>query len=762
MKSWFTAAEIAALQLPGVPTTKRTLNRFARQQGWLDRAELVRPRAGNGGGLEFHLDALPPAARSAYVARHVPAIEIPASIAREAAGEPAAENLTGAATDARDARLALLVTAERFAAAAGVLRKRADRQFCDVYNAGARAAAEGGVANGAALQIASWIRAEVKSLTPRTLARWRALRKAGKLSSLAVDRAAARRGTGVLDTANDGAVKTYILALLAKQPQLTAHHIRSLVADRFSPGLSVGLAAIPVPPIRTFQYALKAWRHEYRNELLLVRDPDGFKSRARFAARNLHPAARVNELWQIDASPADVMTTDGRHSLYLCEDIYSRRLVGLVSKTARAQAVGLLVRKAIIAWGVPECVQTDRGADFVARETQRLFAALGVEHAMTAPFSPEKKGHVERAIGTLQRGLMRTLPGFIGHSVADRKVIEGRKAFAARLGESPEDTFQVELTAADLQARVDEWCEQVYGTAPHAGLKGMTPFAAAATFAGQLRRIEDVRALDMLLAAVAGKNGLRTVTKSGIRIGHSHYLGGFLEVGATVLVRMDPGDLGRAYVFTEDGARFLGEAISPDLAGIDPQQAIRAVRAEQKRIISERLEGARRETRRIKAGDFAGAIARQAAKDAGKLVEFPRAILSSDDRAGRSPERLASAVVPHDTPELAAARDAQRGAPEPSFSDDVRALHAEMMAEASRTALVDASATRVTKLREQETAHHRYRRACALEGALARGEEATAGDLLWLGGYREGSEYRAFRKTYGADHHDETTQRSTS
>src|SRR6185312_14284615 len=110
-------------------------------------------------------------------------------------------------------------------------------------------------------------------------------------------------------------------------------------------------------------------------------------------------------------------------------------------------------------------------------------------------------------IGTMQRGLMRTLPGFVGHSVADRKVIEGRKSFAARLGEQAEDMFAVELTAAQLQQHLDDWCAHVYGAKPHAGLKGLTPFAAAATAGGSVRRIEDPRALDMLLAPAAGKDG---------------------------------------------------------------------------------------------------------------------------------------------------------------------------------------------------------------------------------------------------------------
>lgn len=705
---FLSAAEIAASRLPGLSSAERAIKRTAEKQGWQSR-----PRQARGGGLEYALDSLPAEARAAYVGRHIEAVEIPAAMAREAAAEPEAIDVKGGAANARDARLALLGQADRIARDAGVGHKRADRQLCDLYNT-------------SQLDIAPWIRDEVKSLTPRTLARWRAAAKAGHKSKLAVDRAAARRGTGVLDRANDGQVRTHILALLAKQPQLTAYHIRSLVADAFAE-LKVGDQVVALPPIRTFQAALKSWRTTFRVALESIRNPDNFKSTMRFAARVARPAERLNELWQIDASPADVMTTEGRRqAIYVCEDIFSRRMVALVTETPRAAAVGLLIRKAILAWGVPERIKTDNGSDFIAHTTRRLFAALGIDHEKSAPFSPEQKGHVERAIGTMQRGLMRTLEGFIGHSVADRKVIENRKAFSARLGEAPEDTFQVALSAAELQAKLDAWCSDIYGTKPHAGIGGRTPFEAAAMAAGGIRRIEDVRALDMLLAPVAGKDGLRTVTKTGLRIDGAHYIGGFLDVGETVMVRMDPADMGRAFVFTEDGETYLGEAIAPELAGVDPAKAIAMARADQKRRINDAIADAKQAARKIKAKDFAPAIHRQAllAASNGKLIEFPKSVES------------------HDTPALAAARVAHTPVAS-GHGPEIAALAEQLRAETP-------IAANVQPLRPAETDHQLWNRARALEARIAAKEFVEPDELLWLGSFREGSVYRGFLAVYGA------------
>lgn len=68
LREWFTAAELADLALPGLPGEKRGINRRAQEERWTTRAgadggALVRPRVARGGGLEFHVSLLPPAAR---------------------------------------------------------------------------------------------------------------------------------------------------------------------------------------------------------------------------------------------------------------------------------------------------------------------------------------------------------------------------------------------------------------------------------------------------------------------------------------------------------------------------------------------------------------------------------------------------------------------------------------------------------------------------------------------------------------------------
>lgn len=67
-KWFFTAAELADLALPGLPKAKRTVNHRAEEERWALRIDaagqpLARQRKGRGGGLEYHVDVLPAAAK---------------------------------------------------------------------------------------------------------------------------------------------------------------------------------------------------------------------------------------------------------------------------------------------------------------------------------------------------------------------------------------------------------------------------------------------------------------------------------------------------------------------------------------------------------------------------------------------------------------------------------------------------------------------------------------------------------------------------
>lgn len=693
---WLTAREIAEAKLPGLPATKRKVNALAKRQKWQthrspDGEPLARKRPGRegGGGWEYHRSLLPDGAQlTLHVLKNPPP---PKPMPTEPNG---------------DVRWLIINEAARFAAAQDLPQFRADTVFAEAYN-------------NRKLDFDDAIYTLQRKLSTRTLQRWRALLGNG------TSRKRAKRRP-LLETALGGEVKTYIAALITERPHLSADHVRLNVMKKFGPTLD----GKPMPSLRSFQAFITRWRDENKQLFLRLTDPDGYKNRYRVAGQSRDQIERLNQLWEIDASPADVMTTDGRYSLYVCIDLYSRRIVTLLSKTAKAEAVLGLLRKAVMTWGVPEIIRIDNGSDFKANRVRIALAGLGIETDICSPYTPEQKGVVERAIGTVQRDLMPLLPGFIGHNVADRKAIEARKSFAARHGESPDKALCVELTADQVQHNLDWWAKERYAHRPHAALKsrGKTPFLAAANWRGKIRAIENERALDVLLAPIAGSNGIRKVGRQGVRANNALFIAPDVMAGTKVLVRFDPADMGRVWLFSPDGTEFLAEAICPERQGIDPEAVYAVAKATQKRVVNEVAGPIRRAARAIKPEH---------------VIE---AVLSGDGSAGS----LAAFPQPSEVYETGALRAAAQsqesqeyGMHEREQTPEEQARHQQFVAEHERRRAEEEAARAERARRQQETPKQRFRRFLGMRDRHERGETMSADQLRWMGQYQTTAEYRS-------------------
>lgn len=708
MKEFLTASEIAQKALPGLPASKRGIAKLAARAGWARIPGATRTRTD--GAVEYSVTLLPETARHVLAGRAVaaPVIAPP-----------------GPATIERDARMAILTLQKSFADALGLKVRAADAPFAKAYNAGHIAADD-------------WVRAEFPEISERSIRKWRSWRDKGD-PRLAGKRGGSRKPQ-LLAIANDGAVADLIAGALVRQPHLNARHVRALVLAAFGPNLEVmtddgALLDVPVPQERAVREYIAAFKEDNKITLAALTDPDAFKSKYRVSGFSRDHVERVNQLWETDASPADMLCLeDGkpvRYSIYVLLDVYSRRVLTLVSKTPRAEAVLLLVRKAVLAWGVPEKVKTDNGSDFKAHAVRRAFASLGIAHHMCAPFSPEQKGKVERAIGTLQRDLMPLLSGFIGHSVAQRKAIEARKAFSARLGE--DKIIDVTLTGAQLQAKLDAWAAEDYNVRKHTALN-TSPVLKAQECRAAIKRVADERALDLLLAPV----GMRTVGKQGLKIDTAFFTAVNLLPGEKVLVRHDPSDMGRVFCFKEDGSEFLCEAICYERLGVNPSAAIAYMQKKQAEDRKERSAAFRKAARQFKQRD---------------IFEQTRPTQPS-----ASVIMLPKPAVAHTTPHLDAAGEA--ASPKiatPSLTEKQKQVIEELQEtwqppDRAKAHTVMAKVARVVDL--PESPKHRFRRAYLIEQAIACDAEVSIDDALWLGNYQGLPEYKGQKtlfETFGEE-----------
>ena len=363
------------------------------------------------------------------------------------------------------------------------------------------------------------------------------------------------------------------------------------------------------------------------------------------------------------------MCTDGRHTLVGAIDVWSRRAKVLVVPESRATAICALLRACLIDWGVPQAVRTDEGRDYTSRHIVRVLADLGVAHDVCPPYTPEAKPFIERLFGTLTRDLFAFLPGFTGHSVADRKRLEARRSLAARRGQDARETFGVALTGKDLQERCDTWCEAVYGRRVHR-TTGESPWARLASWTLPLRRIADPRALDPLLAApvsTSGDGSRRTVGKRGIQVGGTWFIAPDLgaRVGERVEVRHDPADPARLYVFTLEGS-FLCIAVDPERCGADRTEIAAQAKAGARRADSAAREGARDLARTHGPEGAMDAVLADARTQAGNVIALPRAGAAHETQALRQAGRAADAD--------AGARRGRRTAPKAAVDAAARLL----------------------------------------------------------------------------------------
>lgn len=692
-KEWFGASELAGL--PGLPKTDRAVQIRAKGESWQRRA-----RAGRGGGFEYHISSLPRATRDYLGARSIQntppvagGVNLDAAI--RTAGLSNYGGLAGNEKQRADARLALLTALDEFTRASELSKSKAMHTFCALWNRGD-------------VSIDGDIRALIPDVHPSTVLRWRKQIKHEGLGGLA-GRYGNRRGESKINTQPE--LAEFVKAMLTDFPHTSAANIYTGVEARFGHRND-----IEMPSQSSVERWLKQWKKNNPQLFTAITNPDAFKNKYMAAFGSMsEDVTRPNQLWEMDSSPADVMLVDGRHSLLLSIDVWTRRMKLHVSRTSKANAIAHLIRRALLDWGVPDMIKHDGGADYTSRHVQGVITALEIKPIKCPPFQADRKPHVERAFRTFAHGLVELMPNYIGHNVAERKAIEARRSFADRLMKKGGDPVDVNMTAEQLQTFCDEWCEHLYHNKQHSVLK-QSPNQMIANWKGSLIRIEDERALDILVI----DESERIVTKKGIRIDNGLYIHPelALRIGDQVRVRRDPEDQGRIYVFDAD-SQFICVAEDPNVTGISRKLIAEVGR----RMQTKRVQDARRElkdvARRVNTKDITREIM-EAAKRDNTVAIFPRPSES------------------HNTPGLegcGVAADSDSGARTLNARpEDLQAIAAELERKPAPAQILDT-----------DNPMRRFQRWQRIELRISAGEYVEPADRDGLQRYQQSDEYRSMK-----------------
>ena len=138
-----------------------------------------------------------------------------------------------------------------------------------------------------------------------------------------------------------------------------------------------------------------------------------------------------------------------------------------------------------------------------------------------------------------------------------------------------------------------------------------------------MRRVHDERALDALLAELAG-GGWRTVRKAGVRLDNADYIAGELGplVGERVSIRRDAADPDRTFVYREDGT-FICVAEDPGRTGADRAAIAARMTANYKASRKAARKRARDLVKRQRPGDTMDQVLARAGIEAGRVVALP-------------------------------------------------------------------------------------------------------------------------------------------
>lgn len=419
--------------------------------------------------------------------------------------------------------------------------------------------------NSQSLEFEPWVYKNIKKISPRTLKNW--------------DKAIRTHGiAGLLDKTNTNKgqwlnmppeIKTLIRAYTHRYPHIRTARLHEIIVKTYREKLD------QLPSMSTIYRYRKAWEKENIQLNALEKDPRVEKNN--YLASFLDKDENVSyfcEVWEMDSTPADVMTADGKRcSIVGCIDIFSRRGKLLVSPTSKSTAIAACMRKSMMDWGVASNIRMDNGADYQSDHVTLILSSLQIAQLSCRPYHGEDKPFIERFFRTFSHYVCELHYGYTGHSVAERQAIRERKIWGEKILKTSE-VVECPLTLEELQDLCDRWTS-LYDNTVHSSINE-TPLRKANSSKKQPRKITDERSLDLLLAPVTS----RIVGKKAIRIDNARYVSEELveHVGKRVQPRLDPSDAGTIYVFeqTKDSFRFLCKAHDAALKGIDREKYFEA------------------------------------------------------------------------------------------------------------------------------------------------------------------------------------------
>lgn len=566
--AWFTAAEIARMNLPGVPNCRRKLHDQAAAEGWAarissDGSPLARPRKASGGGTEYHVSLLPDDAQALIRVRAL-----------------AAENGPIAANDCTDAAAEAWRWYESLP---DRIKAKAAQRMAILMEI------EGRIETGTGRTAATQEVARAHGVSPRAVAEWYTM--AGKASRhdwlpyLAPQYKGGGKETEIDATAWQMLKSKYLTN--SRQPFAACYN--QVLEEYAQPN------GIVLPCRKTLERRMK----KEVSSLLRKGKRDGREAVTntvpplRRSVASLHAMEAVN----IDGHVCDVFVNFGpdakgkpiiaRPVLIGIQDVYSRKILAhRIGRTENTRLVRSTFADLFRDWGIPGKVTLDNGRAFASKamtggaktrfrfviqsdEQTGILTALGIETKWALPYSGRSKP-IERA--------WKELCDYAAKSFSMVGAYTGNKP-----GARPEDAGSRAIPIADFEAHLARVI------ARHNARPGRTSEAARG------------RSLDDTFAASYSASAVKIATEAQMRIalleakdrrcdrnhgsvtihGNSYWAAELVELaGEMVTVRFDADNLHSAvHVYRKTGEYVCEAAVRHAVGFYDTDAAERQQRA---------------------------------------------------------------------------------------------------------------------------------------------------------------------------------------
>ena len=422
-KEWFTAAELAALRLPGLAAAEKNVLATAEREDWCRpkwEGRRWRARAASGGGYEYHYSVLPPEPQTALVLRLGQV-------------DPAAERATAKAQRSREEMWAWFEALPEKKRLEAQRRLTALDKVEDLRRVGVPKVV-------AAMQVASQADVALSGLY-RWEAEVRGVERVDWLPHLA-----SRHAGGPAQSSFSPEAWEFLKAdwLRPERPNLSDcyRRLQDVAAQK----------GWTIPSEKTFSRRLDALPEQVRvlaregAEALKRLFPAQVRDRGVFHA--LEAVNADGHRWDVFVRWPD--GTIGRPVMVAFQDLYSGMVLSWrVERTESTEAVRLAFGDLVERWGIPEHCWFDNGRNFTAKEltggtpnrfrfkvrddeVAGILTQLGVAVHFTAPYSGQSKP-IERAFRDFATGLAKH-PSFAGAYVGNSPMAKpenyGSKAVA--------------------------------------------------------------------------------------------------------------------------------------------------------------------------------------------------------------------------------------------------------------------------------------------------------------------------------------------